>query len=141
MVINNTQQERTQNVDRTLLKQRARTLRNNPSEAERQLWQCLRKGQLAGCKFRRQEVLGPYIVDFVCFGPKLIVEVDGGQHGEQGAYDEARSRYLEGLGYRVIRFWNHEVLSQPNSVLARIFEIVNVWLPRKNSVTWSGVRE
>ena len=107
-------------MDATLLKQRARELRNNPTDAERHLWQHLRNSQLHGCKFRRQEVLDRYIVDFVCFEPRLIIELDGGQHSEQQEYDEQRTKYLNGLGFVVQRFWNDEVLNQTEAVLEQI---------------------
>ncbi len=105
-----------------LLKQHAQELRNEPTDTERHLWQYLRSSQLNGCKFRRQEVLGDYIVDFVCFEPKLIIELDGGQHAEQAVYDEERTTYLKGLGYEVMRFWNDEVLTQTKVVLEKIYK-------------------
>jgi len=82
------------------------------------LWQHLRARQIGGCKFRRQVVLGQYIADFVCIEKKLIVEADGGQHDEQ--IDGERTAYLRGLGYKVIRFWNHEILTEPEAVLEKI---------------------
>ena len=85
---------------------RAGELRNNPTEAERSLWQHLRLRQLGGHKFRRQQSLGPYIVDFVCLEKRLIIEVDGGQHSEQKAYDAERNTWLEVQGFHVLRFWN-----------------------------------
>ena len=112
-------------MDATLLKQRARELRNNPTDAERHLWRHLRNSQLRGCKFRRQEVLDRYIVDFVCFEPKFIIELDGGQHSEQQEYDEQRTKYLNGLGFEVQRFWNDEVLIQTEAVLEKIYQILN----------------
>ena len=84
------------------------------------MWQHLRKSQLLGCKFRRQEVIGNYIVDFVCVTPKLVIELDGGQHLEQRGYDQERDDYLAGLGYEVMRFWNDEALSQTEAVLEKI---------------------
>src|SRR5687767_1293675 len=84
----------------------ARTLRKNLTDAEQRMWNYLRLRQLDGVKFRRQQPLGAFIVDFVCFERKLIVEVDGGQHSERCVYDENRRRWLEGQGYRVLRFWN-----------------------------------
>ncbi len=107
------------------LKQRARELRNNPTDAERHLWQHLRKRQINGYKFRRQEVLGTYIVDFVCFDPKLVIELDGGQHAEQGAYDNKRTEYLNKLGYRVMRFWNDEILKETEAALEKIYNSLN----------------
>lgn len=90
------------------------------TDAERCLWQRLRSRQLEGCKFRRQEVIEPYIVDFVCYGPKLIVELDGGQHLEQAEYDAKRTAYLESYGYSVRRYWNNDVLLNTDSVLEDI---------------------
>ncbi|MBI4229134.1 MAG: endonuclease domain-containing protein [Deltaproteobacteria bacterium] len=91
---------------------KARELRKNPTEAERKLWKHLCLRQLGGYKFRRQHSLGPYIVDFVCLEKRLIVEVDGGQHSEQVAYDAERGEWLEAQGFRVLRFWNQEVLKE-----------------------------
>jgi very-short-patch-repair endonuclease len=89
---------------------RPKELRNNPTDAERILWQHLRLRQLGRYKFRRQQPLGPYIVDFVCLEKRLIVEVDGGQHNSHHADDERRNAWLEQQGFRVLRFWNNEVL-------------------------------
>ena len=98
---------------------RARQLRNNQTKAERTLWQRLRKQQM-GVKFRRQQPLGPYIADFVCFEKRLIIEIDGGQHQEQIEYDEIRTDWLKHQGYRILRFWNNEVLSELANVIAII---------------------
>ena len=103
-------------------KARARSLRNNPTEAERALWKHLRLRQLEGQKFRRQQPVGRYIVDFVCFEKKLIVEVDGGQHSEQVGSDAERTARLEAQGFRVLRFWNHHVLSEIGAVMESIRE-------------------
>ena len=89
------------------------------------LWFALRDRQPGGFKFTRQESIGPYIVDFVCLEPKLIVEADGGQHADRSDQDAERTRYLESLGYRVIKFWNHEILSDIDSVLECIYELFN----------------
>ncbi|MDH5445589.1 MAG: DUF559 domain-containing protein [Gammaproteobacteria bacterium] len=102
------------------MKQLARKLRNSPTDAERHIWRYLRKRQLQGYKFRRQEVLGDYIVDFVCLDTKLIIEIDGSQHIEQKNLDNTRTEYLNQLGYKVVRYWNHEVLRQTEEVLADI---------------------
>jgi len=92
----------------------ARRLRNNPTDAERVLWRHLRRRQLAGNKFRRQQPLGGYVVDFVCLEKRLVIEVDGGQHDEkeQATHDVARTAWLEAKGFQVCRFWDHEVLQQ-----------------------------
>lgn len=95
---------------------RARELRNNPTEAERARWKHLRLRQLEGQKFRRQQPLGRYIVDFVCLETRLIIELDGGQHAGQGASDAERTAWLEAHGFRVLRFWNHEVLRNIDAV-------------------------
>ncbi len=87
----------------------ARHLRKNMTDAERFAWMRLRGRQIAGFRFRRQAPIGPYIADFVCFEAKLILELDGGQHAEQVGEDAARTRWFESEGFRVVRFWNHEV--------------------------------
>lgn len=88
------------------------------TDAERLLWHHLRRDVL-GVRFRRQVPLGPFIVDFACFAARLVVEVDGGQHLES-CRDSDRDRWLESQGFRVIRFWNHEVLQRTVEVLAEI---------------------
>lgn len=110
--------------DDSVLQARAKKLRQNMSEAETRLWHHLRAGRLNGYKFRRQQPMGNYIVDFVCVTPKLIIEADGGQHAEQAEYDQARSLYLNGLGFTVLRFWNDEILRQTDDVLAEILRVL-----------------
>ena len=95
---------------------RARRLRSDSTDAERVLWRLLRNRQLAGCKFRRQAPIGRYIVDFVCFERRLIVEMDGGQHQARAHADAERTKWLAGQGFRVIRFWNNEVLGETAAV-------------------------
>jgi very-short-patch-repair endonuclease len=126
------------------MKQLARALRKQQTDAEKLLWSRLRNRQLEGCKFmkyihvfhpagqpsaaqicsrqicRRQQPIGPYIADFLSLEPKLIIELDGGQHAEQQEPDNQRTRYLQALGYRVLRFWNHEVLNDLDAVLEAI---------------------
>lgn len=104
----------------TQLISRARTLRQQATDAEQLLWRHLRGRRLAGHKFRRQCVIEPFIVDFVCLDARLVVEADGGQHAEQAQYDTKRTAQLEAMGYRVIRFWNHEILNEMDSVLEQI---------------------
>ncbi len=104
---------------------RARKLRKNPTDAERRLWQKLKRRQLASVKFRRQQSIGQFIVDFVCFERRVIVEVDGGQHADQVPSDEQRTRWLESQGYRVLRFWNNDVLADTDAVAQAIFDEVN----------------
>lgn len=100
---------------------RAKELRRNPTEAEARLWARLRSHRLAGFGFRRQHAIGPYIVDFCAPRAKLIVEVDGSQHLDQEHYDAVRTQFLQDKGYRVLRFWNHEVLADIDTVMAVIF--------------------
>lgn len=106
------------------MKEFARALRKNQTEAERLMWSRLRNRQLLNCKFRRQQTIGPYIADFLCLEPKLIIELDGGQHADQQQYDELRSQYLQQMGYRVVRFWNNEVLQELDAVLEAIRLVV-----------------
>ncbi|MDH3872424.1 MAG: endonuclease domain-containing protein [Gammaproteobacteria bacterium] len=98
----------------------ARKLRQQATDAEPMLWKHLRAHRMAGYKFRRQVVIDPYIVDLVCLEARLIVEADGGQHLEQVEDDLKRSVFLESLGYNVMRFWNHEILGDIQTVLERI---------------------
>lgn len=99
---------------------RGRQLRRHPTDAERRLWWRLRAGQIGGVRFRRQEPIGSYIVDFCSLTHKLILEIDGGQHAEQGERDAQRTRCLQRFGYRVLRFWNHEVLQDTDAVVERV---------------------
>jgi very-short-patch-repair endonuclease len=100
-------------------KQCARVLRRDLTPAERRLWHALRDRRLQAVKFRRQAPLGSYIVDFLCISNKIVVEVDGSQHGENRR-DQIRDAWLEREGYRVMRFWNHEVTFNQEGVLATI---------------------
>jgi adenine-specific DNA-methyltransferase len=84
--------------------------------AERLLWARLRQRELDGFKFRRQHPIGRFIVDFVCIEARVVVEIDGGQHAERRLRDEARTAWLNGRGYRVLRFWNNEVLQDADAV-------------------------
>ncbi len=103
---------------------RARSLRRNATEAERLLWRKLREN-LPNAKFRRQSPIGPYFADFLSHRHKLIVEVDGGQHADQANQDARRTAFLEAQTYAVIRFWNHDVLQNPDGVLHTIAARVN----------------
>ncbi|MEX2298105.1 MAG: DUF559 domain-containing protein [Dongiaceae bacterium] len=98
----------------------ARTLRRNMTDAERMLWHRIRHKQIDGHRFRRQVPIGPYIVDFACLDARLIVEVDGGQHADAVFEDRVREAWLAARGYRVVRFWNNEVIDNPDGVIARI---------------------
>jgi type I restriction enzyme M protein len=103
-------------------KTNAQLLRTNQTEAEKQLWRQLRNRNLADYKFRRQYPIEPYIVDFLCFSHKLIIELDGGHHNEdnQIIYDKKRSNYLEQKGFFILRFWNNQVLGEMDVVLNEI---------------------
>ena len=103
----------------TVMQERSRRLRREMTPHERILWQCLRGGAL-GCRFRRQHVLGRYIVDFICLEKRLVIEVDGHQHAEQQSYDLQRSRWLNEEGYRVLRFTNSDVQRELDAVVEEI---------------------
>ena len=100
--------------------QKAQTLRESQTNAEGLLWHYLRDKQLAGHKFRRQQPIGPYIVDFACMPKKLLIELDGGQHAEQHTYDKKRDEFLRGKGYKILRFWNNDVFENCFGVLESI---------------------
>ena len=104
----------------------AKHLRTNATDAERILWSLLRHHQFANLRFRRQQPIGPYIVEFFCPSAKLIVELDGDQHGTDHArsYDDDRTRFLEQRGYRVLRFWNGEVMKHRDMVLESIHRAI-----------------
>ena len=98
----------------------ARTLRVRMTDAERALWFQLRAKRLQDWKFRRQQPIGKYIVDFVCFEAKLVVKLDGGQHAEQADADARRTAWLESQDFRVLRFWDDAVLKETDAVLGEI---------------------
>ena len=100
----------------------ARHLRRQMTDSENKLCRHLRAHRLNGEKFRRQQPIGPYVVDFVHFGARVIIEADGGQHN--AADDEKRDDWLRAQGFRVIRFWNNEIMNNPESVLATILATV-----------------
>jgi len=102
-------------------KQRSRKLREQMTDAERKLWKVLRKKQMNGYKFRRQYPVRKYILDFVCLDTRLVIEVDGGQHQESVANDQERTLWLEQQGFKVLRFWNNEVLDNLYAVLEVIW--------------------
>jgi very-short-patch-repair endonuclease len=100
----------------------ARGLRQRSTEAEKFLWSRLRARQLGGVRFKRQIPLAGYIVDFVSLKRKLVIEVDGGQHGERAQLDAERTAVVEKCGYHVVRFWNHDVLNNIEGVLGAILQ-------------------
>jgi very-short-patch-repair endonuclease len=104
------------------LTQRARVLRQQPTEAEKLLWCYLRRKQLEGAKFRRQQPIGEYLVDFVSFSHRLVVEVDGGQHAQprEQLTDRRRDAWLQEQGFTVLRFWNNDVLKNVEGVIEAV---------------------
>ncbi|UUY08478.1 DUF559 domain-containing protein [Pseudomonas sp. J452] len=103
------------------LRENAKHLRTHMTDAEARLWYHLRGHRFMGLKFKRQKPIARYIVDFVCLECFLIIELDGGQHVEQRQLDEVRDGYLQERGYRVLRFWSHQVLGEMAAVLERGF--------------------
>ncbi len=114
---------------------KARLLRSNMTEAERKIWYRFRAHRLGGYSFKRQMPVGPYIVDFVCLQARLIVEIDGGQHGT--GRDAARHDWLAKQNFRVLRFWNNDVHSNLDGVMQTIADVLkrstplSLTLPRK----------
>ena len=105
---------------------RARQLRREMTDPEHLLWFLLRGRRLGGCKFHRQHPIGPYIADFVCLHHRLIVEADGGQHADARLHaDERRTQWLKEQGWRVIRFWNGDILQRQNDVLEAIVRAID----------------
>ena len=107
----------------------AKRLRQDATDAERVLWREVRAHRFAGFKFKRQEPLGSYVVDFVCYEAKLIVELDGGQHTDQKEADEERTRWLASRGFRVLRFWNNDLLTNIAGVMQVIEKSLHVSPP------------
>jgi very-short-patch-repair endonuclease len=102
------------------------------TDAEHALWYCLRNRALHGHRFRRQHEIGPYIADFVCKEAMLVLEIDGGQHGDQADYDARRTAFLQSQRYRVLRFWNNDVLTNIESVLEVVWELLASAAPHPN---------
>jgi very-short-patch-repair endonuclease len=103
---------------------RAAEMRRTPTASEAQLWKHLRNRQLENAKFRRQVWIGPYIADFACLEHRLIIEADGSQHIDDAEYDHHRSVFLTQEGFRILRFWNNEILSNLDGVLELIREML-----------------
>src|SRR5574341_963044 len=99
----------------------AGNLRKEPTPAERKLWAYLRGGKLNGVKFRRQHAIGNYVPDFCSIKHQLIIELDGGQHIEQEEYDKERTAFFQSKGYRVLRFWDNDVMNNMDAVLKVIW--------------------
>jgi very-short-patch-repair endonuclease len=94
------------------------------TDAEQALWHLLRCRQISGLKFRRQHPFSDYILDFVCLEKKVVIEVDGGQHGKQAGHDENRTKELQAAGFHVLRFWDNEVLKEIKSVKEKIWLVL-----------------
>jgi very-short-patch-repair endonuclease len=120
-----------QTNQKILSEHRPRTLRNNSTDAERILWQHLRNRQIRGARFRRQHAIANYVVDFISLDAMLIVELDGGQHQEQQAYDAVRDAYLESAGFHVLGYWNPDVTANPSGILESIHTAVEKRMTRQ----------
>ena len=107
------------------MRRNVRSLRNNLTDAERLLWSRLRRRQLAGFKFRRQHQVGLYICDLASLDPRIVIELDGSQHAEHQEYDSRRDGFLRSAGFRVLRFWNADVLARTDQVVETIFEALH----------------
>ncbi|PZQ27351.1 MAG: endonuclease domain-containing protein [Stenotrophomonas acidaminiphila] len=107
----------------TRTRDNAKRLRREMTDAERRLWKHLRAGRLEGFKFRRQHPVPPYVLDFCCVEVGLAIELDGSQHSE--ARDASRSRYLESQGWRIVRFWDNDVLNKTDAVVEAIWNILS----------------
>jgi very-short-patch-repair endonuclease len=110
---------------------RARSFRQNPTDAERKLWQQLRKLPPDSLHMRRQATIGPYFADFACHTHRIVIEIDGGQHADSAA-DLVRTTYLNNQGYRVLRFWNNDVLSNIDGVIEIIINALRAAPPTPN---------
>ena len=103
------------------------------TDAERRLWRCLRRKQMGHFKFRRQHPFGDFILDFVCFEARLVIEVDGGQLSVSRHHDDERSRWLAQYGFRVLRFWNDDVLRNTEAVKESIWQVLQTPPPSQPS--------
>ena len=117
----------------------AKRMRCNPTDAERALWRVLRAKRLCEWKFRRQVRIEPYIVDFVCFSARMIVEADGSQHVENMA-DQKRDAFLQAQGFRVLRYWNNDVLTNREGVLTAILAALETPLPNPSPTRGEGLK-
>ena len=116
----------------------AKRMRRKPTDAERRLWSILRAKRLAGWKFKRQQQIENYIVDFVCFQARLIVEADGSQHAESAVAIE-RDAHLKRQGFRILRFWNNDILTNPNGVGTAILAALETPLPNPSPARGEGL--
>ena len=107
------------------MRDRARELRSEETPFEQTFWMRVRAGRLGGFKFRRQQAIGPYVVDFVCQQAKLVVELDGSQHLENTEYDQRRDEWLRLQGYRVFRIWNHDWVLRQDTVMEELWSLLH----------------
>lgn len=119
-----TRRKAEERLSRATLRTRARAMRHEPTDAEKKFWWAVRDRRLGGYKFKRQLPLGRYIADFACIEEKLIVELDGSQHAERRAYDCERDAFLVALGFRVARFWNNEMLENPDGIAETVLHLL-----------------
>ena len=103
----------------------ARKLRKNMTDTEQYVWSRIRHKQLGGFRFRRQHPIGSFIGDFICLEQRLILELDGGQHDDRKDYDELRTRYLNECGYRVVRYWNHQIFEDWDWIAEDLFRLLS----------------
>ena len=113
-----------QTIEKILKPKLQRRLRKNPTDAEQRLWTCLRRKQMGQFRFRRQHPFGDYVIDFVCLEAMLAVEVDGGQHAENRQADTFRTKNLAEAGFKVLRFWNNDVLRDIEAVKESIWLVL-----------------
>ncbi|WEK47009.1 MAG: endonuclease domain-containing protein [Candidatus Andeanibacterium colombiense] len=113
-------------------------MRREPTDAERKLWSILRGKRLSGRKFKRQQQIDRYIADFVCFEARLIVEADGSQHAESPS-DAQRDAYLTGQGFRLLRFWNNDILTNPDGVATAVLAALETPLPNPSPARGEGL--
>ena len=117
-----------------MLRDRARQLRRHQTDVEGKLWSRLRARQLSGAKFRRQYPIGAFIVDFCCYERRLVIELDGGHHAEHVEADQRRTDFFVSQGYRVLRFWNNEVIENIDGVLEQIAHTLTLSLSQRARV-------
>ena len=125
-------------VGERVLLARAKTMRSQQTEAEQRLWFYLRAQRFMGLKFKRQKPIGAFIVDFICMELRLIVEADGGQHGDE--YDQQRNNRLQQQGFTVLHFWNHDILQRTESVLEHIRQAVLALSPTPLPQAGEGIK-
>ena len=117
-----------------MLRDRARQLRRDQTDVEGKLWSRLRARQLSGAKFRRQYPIGAFIADFCCYERRLVIELDGGHHAELVDADQSRTDFFVSQGYRVLRFWNNEVIENIDGVLEQIVHTLTLSLSQRARV-------